>query len=263
MLSVMEIAAQLTVQADKEVVEFNNLCDLLEESNSKVLHLENKNLELSLKLNEEQSNNEALSKELKSYTYSSSKIISNGEKHLAYAEQAKREKVQALDKVLKVEMLIAQYKPLGTPKKIREQLKAYKNKAAETTKATTLYKKSIKEYRTEIQKLVDKIVILEMEIQVSVISSVYSKDGDSLLIFPARLTMSIQGVVEKQVTMLYMDSSGCGRLICLGEDNEPLLCNIPEDGLVPHDDILDRAGIMLRKLKSQNWKMTHEDLVSL
>ena len=83
------------------------------------------------------------------------------------------------------------------------------------------------------------------------------------MMFPTPLTMEINGIVEKQVTLLFMDQSGCGKLIGIGEDGEPMLCKMPRTGLKPKAATLAKAGNILRQFKSQNWVVTHEDLVTI
>ena len=91
-------------------------------------------------------------------------------------------------------------------------------------------------------------------------TSVWSENGDNLMLFPAKLSMQIGNITERQLTLLYITKSGCAKLIGLGEDGEPVLCKMPPNGLRPKDKTLKVAGEMLRKWRRQDWKVTLNDL---
>lgn len=259
-LSVASLTTLLADAVNEEADEFNTVCDALDVSEAKVTTLALSNQLLLTKVDDSRKENEALLKEYTLLSDSADLIMDNGKKHLAFAEQAKREKEQALDKAAKTTMLLSQYKPLGTPKKVREQLKAYKEKALETAKVIKNHKQMMKDNRRDMDLRNKRIQELELELKVTCMSSVYSEGKDNLMIFPSKLTMEVKGEQEEQLTLLYMDGSGCGKLIGLDDENEPMLCVTPKGGLRPKASTMALAGEMLRKLKRQGWRANTDDL---
>jgi len=262
-LSVSDLTKLLLEASDKEVEEYNTLLEAYEELQNFHFALKLKNSTVEQELEAAKEKIKQLTTSIEEYKGYSDTIVKNGNKHLEYAEQARREKNQALDKLAQAEILLTNYKNIGTPKKIKEQIKSYKEKAASNLKTINARKVETKGYKQEVIKLVDKIHLLEAELSTANITTIYSKGKDKLLVFPKKLTMAINGVEEKQLTLLYMDNSGCGKLIGLDENSEPSLCSMPKSGLKPSKSTMEVAGNMLRKLKSQDWKMQYEDLTRL
>jgi hypothetical protein len=91
-------------------------------------------------------------------------------------------------------------------------------------------------------------------------TTVYSSGNDNLMVFPARLTMAVRGVVEKQTTLLCMHKDGIGKLIALDSDNMPVLCQMPNGGFKPKKSTMDVAGDLLRKFKLQGGNVGVGDL---
>lgn len=261
--SLDHLVNQLNEAVVREADEFNQLLDL-------VSTLEIANLELS-------KNNSILTRALKDKTDDYNQAISeterlikgttqvkkNAEEHMVMLQQSQREKAQANDKLDKAMLTIAGYKQIGTPKKIRDQIKAYKEKAAINVSTINSLKSDLKGYRKDISTLGKANQELRLSLSQSNITTTWSNGGDHLMIFPAPLTMSINGKAEKQLTLLFMNQSGCGKLIGIDEEGEPLLCKMPAGGLKPKKATLEKAGMMLRKFRKQNWNITHQDMLSL
>lgn len=261
--SVSELIVLLHEASNREIDQHNELLERLEAAENKVAILTLENQTLSDKLEKELTEKEDLLKAYKKLEDGSDQIIANGKKHLHYAEQARREKDQAQDKLEQALLTVASYKDIGSPKKIREQIKAYKLKGEAHQKATTAHKLEIKEYRKSINKEVAKVLDLRNSLVQSSIQTIWSEKGDHLMIFPSPLTMSVNGNAEKQVTLLFMDQSGCGKLIGIDEENEPLLCKMPKSGLKPKKATMEKAGRVLRKFKKKNWELSHQDLLDV
>ena len=127
-LTVSDLSVLLSAASDKETEEFNELFDELERTKSFYI-----NSQLAVKNTQEKLNavieeNSKLVEIVRNFEKSSEPIISNGEKHLGAAEQAKREKNQALSRVEDLQETLKAYKEIGTPKKIREKIKNYQAK---------------------------------------------------------------------------------------------------------------------------------------
>jgi len=262
-LTVSDISVLLSAASDKETEEFNELFDELEKTKSFYTNSQLAIKNMQEKLDGVLEENSKLVEIVHNFEKSSETIINNGEKHLNAAEQARREKNQALAKVGDLQETIKTYKELGTPKKIREKIKNYQTKAADNVKAINLKNEEIKGFKREIVKLTDSVVFLENELDNVTISTVYSEGKDNLLMFPVKLTMQVQDREEKQLTLLYMDDSGCGKLIGLDDEDKPAICSMPKSGLRPKKSTLDKAGSFLRKAKRQGWKLTRSDLTLL
>lgn len=261
--SVIELAVHLHEAAVREVDEFNEMYDRMVAAELKAANADITNKELKENLDKVLGENEELLCAYKKMEKGVDEIMSNANKHLQYAEQAKREKAQMADKLLKSDMALAPYKVLGTAKKIREQIKDYKTKAEANQKTITAVKLEARAYRKDIVELTGKCNTLKNSMLQATIQTVWSENGDHLLMFPTPLTMEINGVIEKQLTLLFMNQSGCGKLIGIDEDGEPKLCVMPKGGLKPKAPTLAKAGNVLRKFKAQNWVVSHQDLLAI
>lgn len=247
-LSVSDLVALLVQASDKEIDEFNAVYDHCEV--------------LSVKLNELKKENERLlevEKKFKILEEQCDTVYNNGEKHLSLATQAYRERDQMADKLATTNELLKKYKELGTPAKIREKIKGYQTKTSDAQDAIKKLKETIKANKDTINSQNKMISDLKANEIQSNLTSVWSENGDNLMVFPTKLSMQVGEHQEKQLTLLYMTSSGCGKLIALDEDGEPAVCNFPED-MTPKARTLDVAGQILRKWKRQNWKLEISDL---
>jgi len=259
-LSVSDLSELLVLASSKEVDEFNTIYAALEESELENQALRTQVLKVTTERDESRGESEAIHLQLKEVNTATDTIMSNAQKHLDSAIQAKREKEQAIARVTKLDLLMGQYKVLGTPKKIRDQIKSYKIKAIESLRVINLGKTAVKDYRKEIDGLVKRATERETELQVHTMTTVYSNGNDNLMVFPARLTMAIRGVVEKQTTLLCMHKDGTGKLIALDSDNEAVLCQVPKGGFKPKKSTMDVAGDLLRKFKLQGGNVNIDDL---
>lgn len=260
MKTTLELAQEILEQANQEVIEYNELVDYIEklENENTFVKLQNKTLTASL--TEEQAAHKATTSEFETLKSQCDQVYKNGEKHLIAAKQAYRERDQMADKYNLVNDQLKAYKEIGTAKKIRERIKDYQAKVALGTTNLNKSKDLIKEYRKEITRHIATNKQLKASEAQSNLTTVWSENGDHLLLFPAKLSMGIGDTVEKQLTLLYMTKSGCGKLIGLDEEGNPAVCRMPAGGLKPKKRTIDTAGEILRKWKRQNWTVTIDDL---
>lgn len=248
-LTVSDLTRLLVDASDKETLEFNTLFDQLEESNN-----------LAAKLQKDIVNYKEIEDKFNILEQQCETIYSNGDKHLNAAKQAYRERDQMQDKLNTANELLKSYKNIDTPKKIREKYKTYQTKIAADLVSLNKSKDLIKDYRKEISKHIDTVNEMRINETKTNMTSMWSEDGDSLMLFPARLTMKIGNAVEQQLTLLYMTPSGCGKLIAIDEDGRPVECTVPEEGLNPKARTLEVAGELLRKWRRNGWKLDLSDL---
>lgn len=255
----------LTMEAYNRETLSNNAvvdeADTLEAENT-VVKLENHELkEIVEKLQAEISDLSAHALRVANYTET---VQKQAKDHMVMLEQANREKSQMQDKLTKAEMAITAWKTVASsPKKARETLKGYKDKSAKSVIAQISLRKEIGIYHKEADITAAANKALHLSLAQANITTVWSHEGDHLMLFPAPLTMAVNGKPEKQLTLLFMNQSGCGKLIGIDEDGEPLLCKIPAGGLKPKAATMQKAGGILRKFKSKNWEVTHQDLLSI
>ena len=258
--SVIDILQEAYTQAEVEVTHFNEIYDaheaLKNENNFIKLQLETVNG----KLGEVVKAANVLQDKYDVLDAQSNTVLSNGEKQLNTAKQACRERDQMADQLSTAKELLKAYKEIDTPKKIREKTKAYQTKIADGATALDASKLKVKELRKENLKYVNHISELMANETQSNMTTVWSENGDHLILFPAKLSMKVGGHVEQQITLLYMTQSGCAKLIGLDEDGIPTVCKMPPGGMKPKARTLTVAGEMLRKFKRQDWKLTVSDL---
>lgn len=248
-LSVSDLTRLLTVASDKEVNEFNAVYDQLDAANAMIAELEKDNKAYQI-----------IAEKFDILEAQSNTILKNGEIHLQSTKQAYRERDQMKDQLKTANELLKLYKSIDTPKKIREKIKKYKIDAVTNLAAIAKSKTLIKDYRKELDKAIETTQQLKVAEVQNNMASIWNEDGDNLMIFPARLTMQIEDTQERQLTLLYMTASGCGKLIAIDEDGNPVECAVPEEGLNPKQRTLDVAGEILRKWRRQDWKLEMSDL---
>jgi len=258
--SVVEIIQEAFDQALVEVDEFNSVHDTCEK-----LANENSFLKLQLKtVNDKLAKTVEAANSLKErydvLDSQSKQVLDNGDKHLSTAKQAYRERDQMTDQLATAKSLLKTYKEIDTPKNIRNKIKTYQTKAAESAVAMTNSKKVIKDLRKENLNYVNHISELMANETQSNMTTIWSENGDHLMLFPAKLSMQVGDHVERQITLLYMTKSGCAKLIGLDEDGIATVCKMPPGGMKPKARTLAVAGEMLRKFKRQDWKLTINDL---
>ena len=258
--SVSDLSALLTIVSDREMDEFNTMYDQLEAANVRIQTLEaDAEIHTNNILAVTEQNEQLLAK-YNILEGQCDQVYKNAELHLNSAKQARREQEQTFDKFALVKTQLAAYKEIGSPKKIRERIKDYQAKAVNNAAAIGKSKELIKGYRKEIVELIqmqDKFKASETQ---SNITTVWSENGDYLLLFPAKLTMAVNGTSEQQLTLLFMTGSGCAKLIGLNEEGLPAISAMPKGGLKPKAKTMQIAGEMLRKWKRQGWKVTTDDL---
>lgn len=259
-ISVSEAIEALIEAANNEVEEYDQMIiriGLLELENKK---LKKENAEVKGDMQSLEKVHDELCAKYKALDNASATVTGNAKKHMQMLEQSLREKDQLVDKYELLKTQLVSYKQIGTPKKIREKLKAYKSKVEDGTKAVAAAKEKVKDYSKRIKELVASAEHMRVNEVATSITSAWSENGNHLMVFPSPLTMKVQGKVEKQMTLLFMDNSGCGKLIGLDSENEPLLCTMPKGGLKPKAKTLKVAGEILRKFKRQGWKLQIDDL---
>lgn len=190
-------------------------------------------------------------------------VQKNAEEHMQMLKQANREKEQMSTSLDRAVFTVAAYKQLGSPKEIRKKFKNYQERAEVNQKSV----QSSKTLNTQLRKDID-IHKLRIEQLITInaqnaMQTLWSDNGQHLLLFPSPLTMAINGKVEKQISLLFMDNSGTGKLIGIDEDGDPLVCQMPKGGLKPKAATLRKAGDILRLFKKKNWKITHHDLINI
>ena len=258
--SVSDLSALLAIVSEREMDEFNTIYDQLEQAKLENITLTEANILLRTKLGDEITEKESLLKAYNDMDAAFDVIQENTEKQHQLIKQSVREKEQAHDKFDQVNVTLKAYKEIGTPKKIRERIKAYQKSVTEGTSNLLKSKELIKGYRSEITRHVELQEKYKLSDMQSNMTTVWSENGDSLLLFPAKLTMDINGMPERQLTLLFMTGSGCAKLIGLTEEGEPAVCTMPKGGLKPKARTLEVAGSMLRKWRRQDWKVTASDL---
>lgn len=259
--SLSELLPQVLEAFNQETLEYNAVCVQADSLEVRNIALYSENDQLKTQLDKAKQDNACILERLQKLLNDTESVQKNAEMHMNLVKQAKREQDQAQDKLDQATALLAGYKQLGTPKKLREQIKNYKEKAATSLKTITSLKSQVKTYRTELdtEKKVNN-TLYATKAQES-ITNIWSANSEHLFIFPAPLTMLVNGKEEKQLTLLYMDGSGCGKLLGLSEESEAVGCVVPKEGLNPSEVAMDKAGSILRKFKKRNWKPTHQDLL--
>ena len=243
----------------KEVLaSITNMVDEAEQLRKENDLLLQANLKLSIKKDIDETAYETLAQEYEELKSKTDKVVENANKHLQMLEQALREKKQAVDKYRTTQELLVKYKELGSPKKIKEHIKNYKKKCADHLADNKALKNTNKDLSNRAYQASKVITQLKIQEKQNNLATIYSKDKEHLLIFPAKLTMLIEGRIEKQITLLYITDKGIGCLIGLDEYGEPQFCS--GGGIEPSKEVLEVAGSMLRKFKRQNWTLTESDL---
>lgn len=262
-LSLGELLPQILSAYDREVMEYNEICEDIENFEEKNTALNLENILLKKQVTKLTADNLGLTERLEDLLGKVQAVQDNAQSHMNMLQQANRERVQAQEKLEQAIITIASYKQLGTPKKIREQVKSYKEKASINVKAITTLKNEVKGYRRNKDMLNGVVNDLQATVAQTNIQSIWSSGKEHLMVFPAPLTLAINNTTEKQLTLLYMNESGCGKLIAIDQDGEPVLCTMPKGGLKPKAPTLAKAGSILRKFKKKNWKLSHKDIMDI
>ena len=174
-------------------------------------------------------------------------------------KQNDKEKIQAMERFVDQNILVKNYKDIGTPKQIRDKIKKYQETAKEHVSASNLYKQTIKDLRREVLKVgkerdfkEDRLIEIDM-------TSVYSKEGDHLWLFPKMMEITNRGATRAEIVMLYLNNNGNGGLISINEFDE-LMRPVAEKNWEPRQETLARCAVFLRRAKHNGWTLRNEDL---
>ena len=189
-------------------------------------------------------------------------VQANAEKHMQQLEQAQRQEQQAKNKLNDALGVIASYKELGTPKKIKDQRKAYQETIKKHQAAETQFKLEIKNYRHDIKVKDSIIVALTRQVEELEFNKFYSKDGDNLAVYPFLCETVVGKKANKQVPIWYMTDDGIGALYMLNEDGEPARAVTPKTGIKPKKETMELIGTLLRKFK-RNGNVVHTEDIQL
>ena len=262
-LSVSDLVVALQAVSNREVDEFNLVYDRMDAAEDLVRVQQSEMFRIQTKMEKLEAEKRHLAAKVSDVLGKTEFVQENAEKHMQMLRQANRERDQAQDKLDQALITIASYKQQGSPKQIREKFKSYQEKAATNQKALTAAKGDNKAYRKDKLDLNNQIQVLRNTIAQTAIQTLWSENGQHLILFPSPLTMAVNGKAEKQITLLFMDQTGCGKLIGIDEDGIPLLCQMPKGGLKPKAATLAKAGNILRKFKKKNWQLSHNDLLGI
>lgn len=189
-------------------------------------------------------------------------VQANAEKHMQQLDQALRQEQQAQNKLSDANDLLARYKEIDTPKKIKEQRKTYQDTIKKHQSAETQFKIEIKNYRFELTAKQKEIMALNRQIDELDFTKIYSKNGDNLAIYPLLCEVSLGQSAEKQVPIWYMTDDGVGALYMLNDDGEPARAATPKTGIKPKKETMELIGTLLRKFK-RNGNVVHPEDIKL
>jgi hypothetical protein len=103
---------------------------------------------------------------------------------------------------------------------------------------------------------------LAHKLAVSDIIQLHGEGEDRICLFPHQLG-TIKGYESDQVPLLYMHTSGRASLVLLNEDGEAEIPPAPKGGLRMKKATQDHCSQLLRRFKSQGWKLTDSDVQSI
>ena len=175
-------------------------------------------------------------------------------KHAQQLEQQAKVQLDA------VNAKMADYKALGTPKKIREKFKNYQDKAAKHLATEKQHKIEISKYRHAIKKAEDEVKEIHTRLREVDITEVYNHNGDHLWMFPKVTQLVSRGMDQKEIAFLYLNNDGRGALMTLDEDGEISMGTAPKGGLRPSAQTKAHASMLLNKFKKNNWTVQVDDL---
>jgi hypothetical protein len=127
---------------------------------------------------------------------------------------------------------------------------------------TEQYKKNLKTANDEIKTFKAEVLSLGHKLAVSDIVQLHGDGSDRVCLFPHQLG-DIEGYEADQVPLLYMHTTGRASLVLLNEDGEAEIPPAPKGGLRLNKATSEHCGQLLRRFKSQGWKLTDEDVKSI
>lgn len=190
-------------------------------------------------------------------------VISHAEKINQKSEQFQREAEQARNELKDLKIQLKAYKEIAnSPKKVREKINDYKARLIKEKGFTEQHKKNYLAERQETKLLKKEVVSLMHKLSVSDIIQLHGEGDDRICLFPHQLG-NITGYENGQVPLLYMHTSGRASLVLLNNHGEAELPAAPKGGLRPKKAVLEHCGQLLRRFKSQGWKLTDSDVKSI
>jgi hypothetical protein len=261
--SLGDLLPKLLLAYDSEVVEYNAMSEELVIFETKNTYLSLENSELKKQIEQLNEDKVKLVESLEIIVQKVDTVKKNALDNVTALKQSKRESSQAKEKLEQAIITVASYKQMGSPKKIRDQLKSYKEKAAINVNSVSTLKNEVKGYKRNKDLLNAVVNDLQATIAQTNVQSIWSKGSEHLIVFPAPNSLAIKGTEENRITLLYMNESGCGKLITLDEQNEAVLSNMPKSGLKPKAATFAKAGSILRKFRSKNDKLTYGEITEI
>lgn len=242
-LSVVDAIDTLVTAYNQEVAEFDQLvtdADQLQEQNDKLTTL------------------------VKDYEQGAAVLLKNLENAQIELAQANRERDQALTKNQDANITLAAFKEIaGTPKKLRDKIKSYKERLESQRLAAEQQKRKHQDESKKTKQLEAQILELENRLAVASIKQIYRNGNDIIQTYPYHLGGMVEGHDEQQTPLLYLHQSGRGGLILLNKDDEAELVEAPKGGLRPTKATLEHCGNWLRRAKARGWKTNVKDLEAL
>ncbi|MBG9991572.1 hypothetical protein [Pseudoalteromonas sp. NZS37] len=242
-LSVVNAIESLVSAYNHEVAEFDQMvteADQLQEQNDKLNIL------------------------IKDYEQGAAVLLKNLENAQIKLAQANRERDHALTKNQDANITLAAFKEIaGTPKKLREKVKSYKERLESQRLAAEQQKRKYQDECKKNTQLKEQILELENRLDVAAINQIYRNDNDIIQTYPYHLGGMVEGHDEQQTPLLYLNQSGRGGLILLNKDDEAELVEAPKGGLRPKKETLEHCGKWLRRAKANGWQTDVKDIKAL
>lgn len=242
-LSVVDAIDTLVTAYNQEVAEFDQLvtdADQLQEQNDKLTTL------------------------VKDYEQGAAVLLKNLENAQIELAQANRERDQALTKNQDANITLAAFKEIaGTPKKLRDKIKSYKERLESQRLAAEQQKRQYQSERKITAQLKTEISELKNRLAAADIVQIYRGEADIIQTYPYHIGGMVEGHDARQTPLLYLHQSGRGGLIILNKDDEAELVEAPKGGLRPKKATLELCGNWLRRVKANNWELTATDLLTL
>ena len=249
---------------DRETDDYNNLIEALEKAEQEntflKLQLSNANTRLDTVISELDETKAVLDK----YRESSDQTIEAGKRLTLRADEYKRDLIIAKNKLGDATEKLRGYTVIAnTPKKMREKIKTLQENVAKQQGFVTQHKSVSKAKDLDIKKLTDQCKALSRQLDELDYTSVYSKGGDNVAIFPVMQKTNIGQGEVKQVPLLYLDDNGVGAVYLLNEDGEPARSPTPKGGIKPKKETMEAMGTLLRKFQRNGNVVMADDLKML
>jgi hypothetical protein len=187
--------------------------------------------------------------------------------NMTATDQANRELAQTKLTLADKDLTITNFKKIGSsPKKINEKIKRFQKTISDNQLNKSA--QQVKSNKTEhnLHSALKRIAEQDWIIRDSKILKVYSKEGHNLFIYPNLVdTANLKGGdtgFKKEIAFLYLNDNAKGGLMTLDTDDESI--GFPQArgsaAIRPNTDVKNFGASLLRKLKSQNWQLTEDDL---